>query len=69
VRLAVHGEAAKREKKLTFYADKSVDGLQLSEYLADFGKWGTIFDRHIMPHSKHALLYYWGSFFRPFNVL
>jgi len=39
---AVHGEAAKREKKLTFYANKSVDGLQLSEYLADFGKWGTI---------------------------
>jgi hypothetical protein len=38
---AVHGEAAKREKKLTFYANKSVDGLQLSEYLADFGKWGT----------------------------
>jgi hypothetical protein len=29
-------------KKLTFYANKSVDGLQLSEYLADFGKWGTI---------------------------
>ncbi len=40
--LAVHGEAAKREKKLTFYANKSVDGLHLSEYLADFGKWGTI---------------------------
>ncbi len=39
---AVHGEAAKREKKLTFYANESVDGLQLSEYLADFGKWGTI---------------------------
>ncbi len=39
---AVHGEAAKREKKLTFYANKSVDGLQLSEYLADFGKWDTI---------------------------
>ncbi len=30
------------KKKLTFYANKSVDGLQLSEYLADFGKWGTI---------------------------
>ncbi len=29
-------------KKLTFYANKSVDGLQLGEYLADFGKWGTI---------------------------
>ncbi len=39
---AVHGEAAKRKKKLTFYANKSVDGLQLREYLADFGKWGTI---------------------------
>ncbi len=39
---AVHGEAAKCEKKLTFYANKSVDVLQLSEYLADFGKWGTI---------------------------
>ncbi len=39
---AVHGEAAKREKKLTFYANKSVDGLQLSKYLADFKKWGTI---------------------------
>ncbi len=39
----VHGEAAKRKKKLTFYANKSVeDGLQLSKYLADFGKWGTI---------------------------
>jgi hypothetical protein len=42
VGLAVHGEAAKREKKLTFYANKSVDGLQLGKYLADFGKWGTI---------------------------
>jgi hypothetical protein len=42
VGLAVHGEAAKREKKLTFYTNKSVDGLQLGEYLADFGKWGTI---------------------------
>ena len=29
-------------KKLTFYANKSVDGLQLGEYLADFRKWGTI---------------------------
>ncbi len=29
-------------KKLTFYANKSVDGLQLGKYLADFGKWGTI---------------------------
>jgi hypothetical protein len=29
------------EKKLTFYANKSVDGLQLGEYLADFGKWGS----------------------------
>ncbi len=40
--LAVHGEAAELDKKLTFYANKSVDGLQLGEYLADFGKWGTI---------------------------
>jgi hypothetical protein len=38
VGLAVHGEAEKREKKLTFYANKSVDGLQLGEYQADFGK-------------------------------
>ena len=30
------------KKKLTFYTIKSVDGLQLGEYLADFGKWGTI---------------------------
>jgi hypothetical protein len=27
VELAVHGEAAKHEKKLTFYANKSVDGM------------------------------------------
>ena len=67
--LAVHGEAAKREKKLTFYANKSVDGLQLSKYLADFWKMGYHFDCHIMPHSNHALLYFWGSFFRPFKVL
>ncbi len=39
---AVHGEAAKRELKLTFYANKSLDGLQLGKYLANFGKWGTI---------------------------
>jgi hypothetical protein len=65
----VHGEAAKREKKLTFYANKSVDGLQLGEYLADFWKMGYHFDRHIMPHSKHAFHYIWGSFFRPFKVL
>ncbi len=57
------------KKKLTFYANKLVDGLQLSEYLADFGKMGYHFDCHIMPHSKHALLYFWGSFFRPFKVL
>jgi hypothetical protein len=69
VGLAVHGEAAKRKKKITFYANKSVDGLQLSEYLADFGKMGYHFDRHIMPHSKHALLYFWGPYFRPFKVL
>jgi hypothetical protein len=25
-------------KKKTFYASESVDGLQLGEYLADFGK-------------------------------
>jgi hypothetical protein len=42
VGLAVHGEAAKREKKTNFYANKSVDGMQLGEYLADFGKWGPI---------------------------
>jgi hypothetical protein len=64
VGLAVHGEAAKRKKKLIFYANKSVDGLQLGEYLADFWKMGYHFDCHIMPHSKHALLYFWGSFFR-----
>jgi hypothetical protein len=29
-------------KKLFFCTNKSVDGLQLGEYLADFGKWGTI---------------------------
>ncbi len=34
--------SSKTQKKLTFYANKSVDGLQLSKYLADFGKWGTI---------------------------
>jgi len=27
MRLVVHGEAAKYEKKITFYANKSVDGL------------------------------------------
>jgi hypothetical protein len=52
----------KRKKKLNFYANKSVDGLQLGKYLADFEKMGYHFDRHIMPHSKHALLYFWGSF-------
>jgi hypothetical protein len=30
------------QKKLIFHATKSVDGLQLGKYLADFGKWGTI---------------------------
>ncbi len=69
VESAVHGEAAKRNKKLTFYANKSVDGLQLGEYLADFWKMGYNFDRHIMPLSKHVLLYFWGSFFRPFKLL
>jgi hypothetical protein len=69
VGLAVHGEAAKCKKKPTFYANKSVNGLQLGEYLANFWKMGYHFDRHIMPHSKHALLYFWGSFFRPFKVL
>jgi hypothetical protein len=69
VGLAVHGEATKRKKKLTFYANKSVDGLQLGKYLADFWKMGYHFDRHILPHSKHALLYSWKSFFRPFKVL
>jgi hypothetical protein len=29
-------------QKKTFYANKSVDGLQLGKYLANFGKWGTI---------------------------
>ncbi len=34
--------SSKTQKKLIFYANKSVDGLQLSEYLANFKKWGTI---------------------------
>jgi hypothetical protein len=34
--------SSKTWKKLTFYANKSIDGLQLGKYLADFGKWGTI---------------------------
>ncbi len=34
--------SSKTWKKTDFYANKSVDGLQLGEYLADFGRWGTI---------------------------
>ncbi len=29
-------------KKLTFFTNKFVDGLQLGKYQADFEKWGTI---------------------------
>jgi hypothetical protein len=31
-----------KKNYLTFYANKSVDGLQLGKYLADLGRWGTI---------------------------
>ncbi len=55
--LRVHGEAAKCKKKLTFYANKSIDGLQPWPILENGVSYH--FDHHIMPHSKHALLYFW----------
>ena len=67
--LAIHGKAAKHEKKLTFYPNKSIDGAVAQRIPGQFWKMGYHIDPHVIPDSNAVLLFLGRSFFRPFRVL